>query len=174
VDWVLAGCGWGAVVGGALEAAFGRGVRDLPGAAGETSLEAAAGGLAGMTAGAVLMTALLVGTLVPVAAVLDALQKGFTSQGRPGLRHESSTGRAAWMGLVAGMSVGTALGALVGAAFLLDRIQGRPFSFAFVQVGTRLGAFAGGIAGAAELGRSIWQQTPEVWRRFSYGPRPTK
>jgi hypothetical protein len=51
VVWVLAGCGWGVVIGSALEAAFGRGTHDLLDAAGETSLEAIAGGLAGMAGG---------------------------------------------------------------------------------------------------------------------------
>jgi len=134
-------------------------------AAGETSLTATAGALAGMAAGALLMTSLLVGTLVPMTALLDRLENRYCLRRRGlVLRPESSTLLGALMGLFCGVSVGTPLGALAGAASLLDLIEGRPFSFAFVQVGTRLGIFVGGITGAAAAVRAVYRQVPEGWR----------
>jgi hypothetical protein len=165
VVWVLAGCGWGVVIGSALEAAFGRGTHGLLDAAGETSLEATAGALAGMAGGALLTTLLLVGAMVPLAALLDK-RDGLHTRGNGGLglRQEGSTRLGALLGLVCGLSTGTALGSLVGAASLLDSIQGRPFSCAFVQRGTRLGIFVGGIVGAVVLVRTIYRQIPKAWQ----------
>jgi hypothetical protein len=168
--WVLAGCGWGVVIGSALEAAFGRGTQGLLDAAGETGLEAAAGGLAGMMAGALLGTLLYFGTLVPLAALLDK-QQDFCPPANRGLPPYRSTRLGVLIGLVCGASIGTSLGALQGAAYLLDSIQGRPFSFAFVQVSTRVGIFLGGIVGAVALGRTIYRQMAEVLREGWTWPR---
>jgi hypothetical protein len=171
--WVLAGCGWGVVIGSGLEAAFGRGIHDLLDSAGETSLEATAGALAGMMAGAFLTTLLFVGMLVPISLLLDKLQgpdpRGNRGLGLPQYR---STRLGALIGLVCGMTFGTALGALIGAASLLDSIQGRPFTYAFIQKSTRAGVFLGGIVGAVALGRAIYRPMADLFREEIWMARP--
>jgi hypothetical protein len=112
-----------------------------------------------------LVTLLLVGALVLLAAVLDRLDGLDTrSNCGLGLRRERCTRLGALVELIWGLSTGTPLGSLVGAASLLDSIQGRPFSCALVQVGTRLSIFVGGIVGAVALVRTIHRQMPEGWR----------
>src|SRR5690348_15443207 len=69
VGWVLAGCGWGLILGSALEAAFGQGTAGLLDAAGELSLEAVAGALLGMAGG----TLVLAGGIILLGAPLLAL-----------------------------------------------------------------------------------------------------
>jgi hypothetical protein len=163
--WVLAGCGWGIVVGSALQAVFGRGTHGLLDTAGETSLEATAGALAGMAGGVLLITGCFVCALTLVAAILDRLE-GLTPGGKRcrALGGWRSTPLGALVGLACGVCLGPSLGATVGAGAVITSFHGTPIPCPWVQGIGCLGVLVGGIVGAAGLWRSIYRQLPERWR----------
>ncbi len=165
VAWVLAGCGWGVVIGAALEATFGQGADGLLDAAGETSLEAVTGALLGMVGGTLVLACGHVVTLAPTFALVGKVA-GLLPCGRHhlGVRDRPNARLGALTGVVCGIISGTALLPFLGAGALLESIHGQPVPRTFVQGGTLFGILAGGIIGLVGLGRTTWQRLPEAWR----------
>jgi hypothetical protein len=165
VVWVLAGCGWGMVIGSALEAAFGRGADGLLDAAGETSLEAVAGALLGMVGGTLLMAGLHVITLAPTFALMGKYGGRYPyGNASLGIMHERSARVGSVTGVVIALINGTAFFPLIGAGVLLESIHGRPVPCTLVQGCTLAGLLAGGLIGVVALGRTVWQRLPEPLR----------
>ncbi len=165
IVWVLAGCGWGVTVGMALEAAFGRGADRLLDAAGETSLLAVAGALAGMAGMTLMLACGHIATLVP-AFHLVGKGGGLYAPGTEGrgVLHE----RSARVGLATSLTLavvnGTWAGPLIGAGCLLESVAGRPVPGTFLESCTLLGLLAGSVVGVVALGRTFYRGMPEGWR----------
>jgi hypothetical protein len=163
VGWVLAGCGWGLVVGCALEAAFGRGCEGLLEHAGVLSLEAPAGALLGMLGGTLTLACLHLITLVPLGALMSRYG-GRYPQGKVGLMHERSARSAAFAGVLCALINGTYLFPVIGAGVLLESVEGPPMPATWLEGATLAGILAGGIIALVCLVRSLWQDLPPAWR----------
>jgi hypothetical protein len=152
--WVLAGCGWGIVIGSALEAAFGQGTAGLPDAAGELSLEAVAGALLGMAGGTLALTGGVILLAAPLLALIGNLDGRYPPDSSSFLRERNFRAGVA-AGLVAGVIHGTWLFPSLMAAALLESIHGRGVPFTALQWATLAGILAGGIIGAVSLVRTM-------------------
>jgi hypothetical protein len=163
--WVLAGCGWGVVIGSALEAAFGQGADGLIDAAGEISLEAVAGALLGMIGFTLVAGCGHVATLVP-GFYLIGKGCGRFPHNNPnlGLMHERSARVGLLTSFASAVINGTWAGPLLGAACLLESIHGNPVPRTFIQGGTLGGLLVGGIVGLATMTLAIYRGMPESWR----------
>jgi hypothetical protein len=165
IVWVLAGCGWGVVIGAALEAAFGRGPDGLLDAAGETSLEAVAGALAGMVGMTLALAAGHIVSLVPLFYLISKVSAQFPSLVRerdPMVKHGALAGLLT--SLACALLNGTWAGPLCGAGAMLESIHGRPVPSTLLQWGTLIGLLAGGIVGLVTMAHAICQGIPESWR----------
>jgi hypothetical protein len=176
VTWVLAGCGWGVVIGAALEAAFGRGADGLLAATGETALEATAGALLGVVAAPLLLAALHLVTLVPAFALIGKGADRYPYGNRDlGILHERSARVGAVTAVVIGLINGTMFGPVCGAGSLLESIHGGRLPCAFVEWCTVAGVLVGGVIGLAAMAHTIYWQVPEEWRQeFRRGLRPAR
>jgi hypothetical protein len=163
VGWVLAGCGWGLIIGSALEAAFGRGTDGLLDAAGELSLEAVAGALLGMAGGTLALAGGIILLAAPLLALIGKID-GRYPPGRSGFLCERSFRAGVAAGVVTGVIHGTWLFPALFAAALLESIHGRGVPFTPLQGATLAGILAGGIAGAVSLVRTMWRALPPAWR----------
>jgi hypothetical protein len=165
IGWVLAGCGWGVVIGAALEAVFGRGDGGLLDAAGETGLIAVAAAMAGMVGGALLWTSLHLVALIPFGVLLGRTIGRYPSWvTRPGILFERSARSGAIASVIFGVFHGVAFSPLWLAALLLESIQRKPLPCAFLHWCTLSGVLAGGIVGMLALGRQFYRGMPESWR----------
>ncbi len=172
--WVMAGCGWGVVIGSALEAVFGRGADGLIDAAGETSLEAVAGALAGMVGSTLIQTCLHLVTLVPLFALMERTAGRYPPGCRcRGIWYECSARSGALASVIGGVVFGIVCAPVCVAAVLLESIHGRPVPCTFIQWGTLGGLLAGGIVGLAAMGLAVHRGMPESWREeLRRGLRP--
>jgi hypothetical protein len=174
IVWVLAGCGWGVVIGAGLEAAFGRGADGLLDAAGETALLAVAGALAGMVGISLILACGHIATLVPgfyLIGKAGGLYKAGTEH--LGVMHERSPRVGLATSLVLAVMNGTWMGPLGGAGSLLESMEGRPVPSTMIQWCTLLGLLAGGIVGVVAMGREFYRKMPESWRAaVRLGMRP--
>jgi hypothetical protein len=165
VVWVLAGCGWGVVIGSALEAAFDRGADGLLDAAGETSLMAVAGALAGMVGMTLVLACGHILTLVPLAHLAGKLSRLLPAvDGEPDPMNQHGALVGLLTSLACALINGTWAGPMLGAGVVLESLQGRPVPATFLQWGTLLGLLAGGVVGLAAMGRAIYRGIPEGWR----------
>jgi hypothetical protein len=164
IVWVLAGCGWGVVVGAALEAALGRGTDGLLDAAGETSLEAVAGALAGLVGMTLALACGHILTLVPGFFLIGKVHRHLPSADRP---HDPMNEHAALLGLLTALALalmnGTWAGPMLGAGCMMESIHGRPVPSTYLQSCTMLGLLAGGVIGLAALGHAIYRGIPASW-----------
>jgi len=162
---VLAGCGWGVVIGTALEAAFGGGAEGLLDAAGQTSLEAVAGALLGMMGFTLLMACLHAVTLVPIAYLIKkASSREPSGNASLGLMHERSPRGALLASVLCAVINGTYLAPMAGAGTLMESIHGSPLPDTFLRWGVLLGLLAGGIVGLIAMARQFYRGMPESWR----------
>jgi hypothetical protein len=164
IVWVLAGCGWGVVIGAALEAALGRGIEGLLDAAGETSLEAVAGALAGLIGMTLTLACGHILTLVPLFYLAGKLHRLLPNAGRP---HDPMNEHAVLAGLLTSLTCalmnGTWAGPMLGAGCVLEEIHGRPVPSTWLQSCTMLGLLAGGVIGLVALGQGIYRGIPARW-----------
>jgi hypothetical protein len=163
VGWVLAGCGWGLVIGSALEAVFGRGTGGLLDAAGELSLEASAGALLGLAGGTLVLACGIIILAGPLLALIGKLDGRYPPDSQSFLR-ERSFRASVVAGVVTGVIHGTWMFPALGTAALLESIHGRGVPFTPLQWGTLAGILAGGIIGAVSLVRTTWRALPPAWR----------
>ena len=166
VVWVLAGCGWGMLIGSILEAAFGRGADGLLDAAGETSLEAVTGALLAVVAAPVILCSLHLVTLAPLIALMGKFggryPHGIVSLG---IMHERSARMGAVTSLLCGFINGMGLGPMIGAGVLLESIHGQGGSpVPLLEWSILAGLLAGGILSVVTLGRTLWRSLPETLR----------
>jgi hypothetical protein len=174
VLWVLAGCGWGMVLGATLEAAFGAGPDGLLDAAGQASLEALTGALLGMI-GFTLLTAFLhTVTLVPAFYLIEKGSGRYPhGDASLGFLHERSPRTALATSLLLAVINGTWLAPMMGAGCFMESIHGTPLPNTFLLWGVLLGLLAGGIVGMVAMVRQFYREMPESWREeFRRGRRP--
>jgi hypothetical protein len=164
IVWVLAGCGWGVVIGAALEAAFGRGIEGLLDAAGESSLEAVAGALAGMVGMTLVLAFGHIVTMTPLFYLAGKLHRLLPNAGRP---HDPMNEHAVLAGVLTSLACalmnGTWAGPMLGAGCVLEEIHGRPVPSTWLQSCTMLGLLAGGVIGLAALGQGFYRRMPASW-----------
>jgi hypothetical protein len=164
--WVLAGCGWGVVIGSALEATFGQGADGLLDAAGETSLLAAAGALVGMVGMTLVLAVGHIVTLVPLFYLIGKVGKLIIPsadwQRDPMSRHAALAGLLT--SLACALLNGSWAGPIGGAGVVLESVLGRPVPRTILQSCTLLGLLAGGIIGLVAMGREIYRGIPANWR----------
>jgi hypothetical protein len=165
ITWILAGCGWGLIVGCILETAFGRGADGLLDAAGETSLEAVAGALCGLAGGTLTLGVLHLVTLVPIASVMGWLGGRFANgDASRGIMQERSARAGAVAAILCAVINGTYMFPMLGAALVLESVNGPTVPHTPLEGATLAGILAGGIIGLITLLRGAWQRLPQTWR----------
>jgi hypothetical protein len=159
--WVLAGGGWGLMIGGALEAAAGQGPDGLFEAAGETSLVATGGALLGLFG-----FGLPLACAPAVGGALGGLLSGLAQRGHPrparcpSIWHETSARSGAFGGAVGGALVGPVVGVMCGAGLALDALHERPWDYSCLYWLTALGFAAGALRGVFQAGGIIFRALP--------------
>ncbi len=165
ITWVLAGCGWGIIVGCILEAVFGRGADGLLDVAGETTLEAVAGSLCGLVGGTLTLGLLHLVTLVPIASLMGWLGGRFANgDASRGILQERSARAGALAAVLCAVINGTYMFPMLGAGLVLETVNGPPVPHTALEGATLAGILAGGIIGLIALLRGAWQRLPQTWR----------
>jgi hypothetical protein len=174
--WTLAGCGWGVVIGAALEATFGLGPGIVLEAAGQISLEAATGAVLGVAA-QLLLIAFFGAELFALMALQNRLRSRLP-RGNPvvGVRHERRALIGAFMGLPGLLSCLLGFGAFGGAGLMMELIHGGRTPWEFVEWGAAFGCLAGAVIGNVELLWTLHRALPPSWqeelRRGFQAPQP--
>jgi hypothetical protein len=164
--WILAGIGWGVVIGSSLDAAAGRGTEGLLDAAEGAALVGSAGALFAAVAGCLTMTCLHGVTLVPLIALVGMFSRASPpGQIAPGIMNETSVRSGALVSVILGLFAGMTFGAMCGAGIALEEVYGKTGPTPALHWGTALGTLAGGVAGLVEMGRTVWRALPEHARQ---------